>query len=63
MLKYLVSHEVKHISAYSLILERGTAMFNKVSSGKVALPTEDATVEMYNAVYKYLNKKGFKRKF
>ena len=61
MLKYLVSHEVKHISAYSLILERGTAMFNKVSSGKVNLPSEDATVEMYNAVYKYLNKKGFKR--
>lgn len=61
MLKYLVSHDVKHISAYSLILERGTPMFNKVSSGKAVLPTEDATVEMYNSVYKYLNKKGFKR--
>ena len=61
MLKYLVSHEVKHISAYSLILERGTPMFNKVSSGKVSLPSEDKTVDMYNAVYKYLTKKGFKR--
>lgn len=61
MLKYLVSHEVKHISAYSLILERGTPMFNKVSSGKVSLPSEDKTVDMYNAVYKYLAKKGFKR--
>ncbi len=61
MLKYLVSHDVKHISAYSLILERGTPMFNKVSSGKAVLPTEDATVEMYNSVYKFLNKKGFKR--
>ncbi len=61
MLKYLVSHEVKHISAYSLILERGTPMFNKVSSGKMNLPSEDSTVDMYNAVYKYLNKKGFKR--
>lgn len=61
MLKYLVAHEVKHISAYSLILERGTPMFNKVSSGKVSLPSEDKTVDMYNAVYKYLAKKGFKR--
>lgn len=61
MLKYLVAHEVKHISAYSLILEHGTPMFNKVSSGKMILPSEDKTVEMYNAVYKYLTKKGFKR--
>lgn len=61
MLKYLVSHEVKHISAYSLILERGTPMFNKVSDGKLVLPTEDKTVDMYNFVYKYLSKKGFKR--
>ncbi len=61
MLKYLVAHDVKHISAYSLILERGTPMFNRVSSGEVSLPTEDKTVEMYNAVYKYLAKKGFKR--
>ncbi len=61
MLKYLVSHEVKHISAYSLILEHGTPMFNKVSSGKLSLPSEDKTVDMYNVVYKYLAKKGFKR--
>ncbi len=61
MLKYLISHEVKHISAYSLILEHGTPMFNKVSSGKMILPTEDKTVEMYNTVCKYLAKKGFKR--
>lgn len=61
MLKYLVSHEVKHISAYSLILEHGTPMFNKVSNGKMILPTEDKTVEMYDIAYKYLAKKGFKR--
>lgn len=61
MLKYLVSHEVKHISAYSLILEHGTPMFNKVSNGKMILPTEDKTVEMYDVAYKYLAKKGFKR--
>lgn len=61
MAKYLVRNDVKHISAYSLILERGTKLFNRVSEGKVILPTEDKTVDMYNALKKYLYKKGFKR--
>lgn len=61
MVKFLVKHDVKHISAYSLILERGTKLFNKVSEGLVSLPSEDATVDMYNVLKKYLYKKGFKR--
>ncbi len=61
MAKFLVKNDVKHISAYSLILERGTKLFNKVSEGKATLPTEDKTVEMYNSLKKYLYKKGFNR--
>lgn len=61
MAKFLVKNDVKHISAYSLILERGTKLFNKVSDGKVTLPSEDKTVDMYNELKKYLYKKGFKR--
>ncbi len=61
MAKFLVKNDVKHISAYSLILERGTKLFNKVSEGKAVLPTEDKTVEMYNTLKNYLAKKGFNR--
>ena len=61
MAKFLVKKDIKHISPYSLILEPTTALYKQVKSGRVSLPSEDDSVEMYNYVFKYLSKKGYHR--
>lgn len=55
-LKYLVKKEVTHISAYSLILEEGTKIFEDVKNKKTKLPPEDKVVKMYALVQKFLEK-------
>lgn len=61
MVKYLIKEKVNHVSAYSLILEPGTVLQEKVRVGVVKLPSEDETVEMYNLVYDLLSRAGIKR--
>lgn len=41
---------VDHISAYSLIVEPGTAMFRKVSRGQLPAPDEDVMAERYELI-------------
>ena len=53
MLKFLVKNKIPHISPYSLILEQGTPLYKMVNAGKIKLPSEDESVEMYNTVYDY----------
>ena len=59
--KYLVKNRVKHISIYSLQMEKHTKLYDKMRRGKIS-PVEDEKLwEIYNQVYKYLIKSDFKR--
>ncbi len=59
--KILLSKNVKHISAYMLQIEDGTPLKKLVESGKVKLPDEDKTVDNYQKLAIFLQKKGLKR--
>lgn len=50
-----------HISAYSLILEEDTTLYEEVNSGRVKLPKEEKVVSMYDYTCKYLAKCGLYR--
>ncbi|MGD8777458.1 MAG: radical SAM family heme chaperone HemW [Ignavibacteria bacterium] len=52
---------VKHISAYSLILERGTVLNKMVLDGKVKMQDEDYDAELYELTIGYLKSKGFEQ--
>jgi len=51
----------EHISAYSLILEEGTPLHAMVEAGKVQLPDEDETAEMYEHGITWLEANGYPR--
>ena len=61
MASFLVKKKIAHISPYSLILEPSTPLYKQVANKKVTLPTEDESVEMYDYVFDFLTKKGYKR--
>lgn len=50
-----------HISAYSLILEEGTPLFEMARQGKLKLPDEDADRLMYHETDVILRKAGYRR--
>jgi len=58
-LKQAVSLPIKHISAYSLILERGTILNKLVLDGKVKIQDEDYDAELYELTIEFLNNSGF----
>ncbi|GJQ61978.1 MAG: coproporphyrinogen III oxidase [Melioribacteraceae bacterium] len=58
-LEKAVSLPVTHISAYSLILEKGTILNKMVLDGKVELQDSDFDAELYSATIDYLRKSGF----
>lgn len=49
----------EHISAYSLILEEGTPLYEK--QGEYSFPTEDEDREMYLLTGRYLGERGYRR--
>jgi len=63
--KWLVNlHEavelpIKHISAYSLILERGTILNKMVLDKKVKLKDSDYDADLYETTIEFLTSKGF----
>ena len=59
--KWLVDSGVTHISCYSLILESGTKLHSMVGAGSVTLPTEDESVDMYDAGMKVIESGGLAR--
>lgn len=59
--KTLLNLGIEHISAYMLILEEHTKLWQLVNQGKVVLPSDDQTVEIYDALYEFLKSKGFER--
>lgn len=58
-LQTAVNLPVNHISAYSLILERGTILNKLVLEGKVEIQDEDYDAELYETTIEYLTKNGY----
>lgn len=49
----------EHVSAYMLMLEKGTKMTGLVQSGVLPAPDEDIVAEMYEHAHSYLEKSGY----
>lgn len=60
-LKTAVSLGTTHISCYSLILEEGTPLYDKVEKGEICVPDEDTEREMYEQAVSFLKEKSFER--
>lgn len=60
-LKQVIACGVKSVSCYSLILEEDTPLYKNVQTGKIVLPNEDLTVDMYDLAVKTLQKSGLNR--
>ncbi|WP_419748055.1 radical SAM family heme chaperone HemW [Clostridium perfringens] len=58
-LREIIYLEPAHISAYSLIIEEGTAFYNLYENDKLKLPTEEEERKMYHLAKKILEKNGF----
>lgn len=58
-LETAVSLPVKHISAYSLILERGTILNKMVLDGKVNLQDDDYDADLYESTIDFLQENNF----
>lgn len=60
-LREIISLEPAHISAYSLIIEEGTAFYNLYENDKLKLPSEEEERKMYHLAKTILEKNGFKQ--
>ena len=58
-LREIISLDPAHISAYSLIIEEGTAFYNLYENDKLKLPTEEDERKMYHLTKKILEENGF----
>ena len=58
-LEQAIKLPVKHISAYSLILERGTILNKMVLDGKVKIRDEDYDAELYRTTIEFLTSNDF----
>lgn len=56
-----LSESIKHISAYSLIIEEETPFGQMFNEGRLELPGEDADREMYHLTSRILKEYGFER--
>lgn len=55
----VLATEVDHVSAYSLIVEPGTAMARKVRRGELAMPDDDDLADRYERIDRALSSAGF----
>ena len=58
-LEIATSLPVQHISAYSLILEKGTILNKMVLDGKVKIQEDDYDADLYEITMDFLEEKGF----
>jgi oxygen-independent coproporphyrinogen III oxidase len=58
-LKQAIILPITHLSAYSLILERGTILNKMVLDGKVFLEDEDHDADLYESTVEFLTANGF----
>jgi len=58
-LKFAVSLNVPHISAYNLIVERGTPLHELFSLGKVQIPEDEIQAQLYERTIDFLENAGY----
>ena len=58
-LKTAITQPIKHLSAYSLILERGTILNKKVLDGNITLQDDDHDADLYETTIDFLLDNGF----
>ncbi len=58
-LKQAIQLPIKHISTYSLILERGTILNKMVLDGKVKMQSDDHDADLYETTIDFLTQNGF----
>jgi len=56
----VISRGVKHISLYSLTLEKNTPLEKMIIAGEVKLPSSDELAEIYYAAAEFFKKAGFR---
>ncbi len=59
--KFLIKHNVKHISTYSLQVEKHTLLYDKIKKGSLKPVSDEVIAETYTKIHKLLKKEGFKR--
>ena len=60
-LEYICAKDITHISAYSLILEKGTPLYNDFLLDGALLPSPDEAADMQDECVLYLASKGYER--
>lgn len=60
-IKFLLKNKVKHISTYTLQIERHTMLYYKLRRGKIKKMKDKDIIALYDVIYKMLSKAGFKR--
>ena len=60
-LEKVVALSPEHISAYSLIVEKGTPLFNEVQTGRVHMPSESVSTRMIRWTNEFLNDRGYQQ--
>lgn len=60
-LAQIINLGVEHVSCYGLILEQGTELERAVSAGKINVPSDDETTDMYDCAMELLEKNGLYR--
>lgn len=58
-LNQILSFNIKHISAYSLIYEEGTPLFFEYQKGRITPKNEDEDFELYKTIQSILSSNGF----
>ena len=61
LIKILSNLNLTHISAYGLMVEENTKLFDLVKSKKIILPSEDVSVNLYNIANQELKKYGYNK--
>lgn len=60
-LKTAFTLNVKHFSAYSLIVEPKTVFYNLMQKGRLSLPPQEQEAQMYELTMELMEKQGFKQ--
>jgi oxygen-independent coproporphyrinogen-3 oxidase len=60
-LKTAFTLNVKHFSAYSLIVEPKTVFYNLMQKGRLSLPPQELEAQMYELTMELMDKQGYKQ--
>ena len=60
-LKDILELEPEHLSCYSLTVEKGTQLYNYVNSGKVKMPSNDKSSELYRYTQSLMSDYGYEQ--